>query len=87
MKELFEGALVHYVLPADSRHPGENRPAWIVKIWNKNEPYTSNLCVLIDGSNDYSQPPGVDAQMTMWATSRSYSKDKEPGTWHWVDES
>lgn len=84
MKELFEGALVHYVLPADSNHPGENRPGWIVKIWNKQHPFTSNLVVLIDGYNDYAITP---TQTTIWVTSRNYSESKEPGTWHWVDES
>ena len=40
------GRVVHYVLPADARYPGEHRPALIVKVWNDS---SVNLQVFVDG--------------------------------------
>ncbi|ACC81153.1 hypothetical protein [Nostoc punctiforme] len=77
-----EGTHVLYVLP-DGRNKGEIRPAIIVKLWRDVSPELiaqgySNLIVFIDGTNDY---PDADGH-TVWATSKVYSEDKEPGTWH-----
>jgi hypothetical protein len=80
---LAEGKIVNYVLP-DGRSQGEIRPAIIVRVWRNVPPDLieqgySNLVVFVDGTNDYPDTQGC----TIWATSRVYSDDKEPGTWHW----
>ncbi|MBN3993884.1 MAG: hypothetical protein HWQ36_26220 [Nostoc sp. NMS2] len=79
---LTEGRIVHYVLP-DGRSAGQVRPAIVVRVWRDVSPDLiaqgySNLQVFTDGDNDY---PG--AGMTIWATSKVYSENHEPGTWHW----
>ena len=81
MPGLVEGRMVHYVMGGESRHPGEHRPAVIVKVWDHGVG-TSNLCVFVDGSNDLAELP----DMTMWATSIHYSEGKEPHTWHWIEQ-
>jgi hypothetical protein len=52
---------------------GEHCGATLVKVWNKENGYV-NLKVQLDGQDDY------------WATSKSYSDQKEPGTWHWIEK-
>jgi len=94
MEGLTEGRIVHYVLDS-----GEHRPAIVVKVWRYPDPDVvdqdgaallnprngcSNLQVFTDSDagakfND-ALPP------VMWATSRVYSENKEPGTWHWIEK-
>lgn len=50
---------------------GEYRPAQIVKLWAEHEPYTANLIVFLDGSNDAGFGGKGDVHTT-WATSRYY---------------
>jgi LL-H family phage holin len=69
------GSMVRYVLP-DGRHPGEVRPAAVVKIWDR-VMGTSNLNVFTDGDNDYPDTDGL-----LWATSIMYDEDGALGTWH-----
>lgn len=88
---LTEGRMVHFVLGGESRHPGEHRPAMIVKVWNHAEPGTSNLCVFVDGENDFPRRIAADdgallASMTQWQTSINHSEEKEMGTWHWIEK-
>jgi hypothetical protein len=93
MDGLIEGRIVHFVMPE-----GDHRPAVIVKVW---EPYAGNpdkgmvnLQVFVDGTNDASKKnidsmpfTRTDAERGLfWATSRFYSEDKEPGTWHWIEK-
>ena len=70
---------VHYVLP-DGRHPGEHRPAKIVKVWSDT---CVQLVVFIDGSNDYE---GCDKAPMQWRTSVVLDEaEKKPGTFHYVE--
>jgi hypothetical protein len=78
---------------------GRHRPAIVVNSWpdlGRDDGY-SNLLVFLDGSNDeedveYSEilgcnhPPVYSSQFLLWATSRSMSENKEPGTWHWPEK-
>lgn len=75
------GRIVHYVMPAESRSPGECRPAIIVRVWGRNYGYV-NLQVVTDGDND-----GVTAAgETWWRTSVPYSPDLPAlGTWHFPE--
>jgi hypothetical protein len=73
------GAIVNYVLPDDSKHPGEIRPAIVVRKWSDT---CVNLQVFCDGSNDYPYADG-----TLWVTSALYSDEKQPRSWHfWTPE-
>lgn len=45
------GRIVLYKLP-DGPHRGEYRPAIVVKVWTTDPPFTSQLQVFTDGSND-----------------------------------
>lgn len=78
MEGLTEGRMVHVVLP-DGPSAGQHRPAVIVKVWSQ-DAGTSNLQVFVDGSND-----GFDENV-VWMTSRVYSEEKLPGTWHWIEK-
>lgn len=80
------GSLVHYVL-GNGRHPGEHRPATIVKIWGEaTAGYTPavQLQVLTDGTNDFEHGQN-GANGLLWATSVSYSEEPKPYTWHWPE--
>ena len=92
MDGLIEGRIVHYVMPG-----GKHTPAIIVKVWNENG--LSNLQVFTDGSNALPYTPeektqfssfGIDLEQVahghIWQTSRSYSEEPQPGTWHWVEK-
>lgn len=68
------GDKVLYVLP-DGKSKGEERPAFVVKVWS---PETVNLQVLTDGSNDDIQYSGL----MKWVTSVTRDPDRKPGTWH-----
>lgn len=85
---LTEGRQVNYVLRYGV-NAGQIRPAFIVRVW-KNQDIDSqglesqdlalgccNLVVFVDGTNDYPSTGNI-----IWETSRYYSEDKEPGTWH-----
>lgn len=87
LKGLGIGRIVHYVIRdgdlVDNRSTNQHRPAIIVNDWrglDRDDGY-SNLVVFVDGQNDQS----LDRGDTMWVTSRVYSNDKEPGTWHWPE--
>jgi len=87
MKNLIEGQIVHYVL-----EDGQHRPAIVVQVWSpETAPSypdgTVNLQVLLDGENDRGAIRAGEQRGMAWQTSVHYSKDREPGTWHWpVDE-
>lgn len=96
---LIEGRIVHYVLaphdvPVEFSHcVGLHRPALVVNAWpylDREDGY-SNLTVFVDWSNDGNfdideKGRGVNrAAPSIWATSRIYSEDKTPGTWHWIE--
>jgi hypothetical protein len=44
----------------------------IVKVWN--DQGLINGKVLLDGMDDY------------WVTSKSFSDEKKPYTWHWIEK-
>lgn len=83
----FVGMAVHYVMN-EGRYKGECRPATIVKVWNKTEPYTAQLAVLVDGTNDIPSHQFTDAAghaqsvVTLWKTSIVQDIDMKPGTYH-----
>lgn len=76
------GRIVHYVMPAESRHPGICRPAIIVGVEDA-ATGTVNTCVFTDGDND-----GVTAAgETWWRTSVPYSPDLVAyHTWHFPEK-
>jgi hypothetical protein len=81
MQGLVEGRIVHYVLPENDgvRNSGRHVPAMIVKVWH--ESGTSNLLLFTD-INDLTE----QASPTVWRTSIVYSENKEPNTWHWIEQ-
>jgi hypothetical protein len=74
-RQISIGSIVNYVLPDDSKHPGEIRPAIVVRVWSDT---CVNLQVFADGDNDYPY-----ATSPLWVTSVSYSEEKQPRTWHY----
>ena len=89
-KALTEGEGVCYVLTGDSRNVGAVRPAAIVRVWRgadgcAQENGLVNLIVFVDGSNDY---PSLAAGgvPVLWKTSVCHDDNREPGTWHYIDE-
>lgn len=82
-----EGRIVHYVLSEfDTKlHSaiGRHCAAIIVRFWGDKNSGCSNLMVFVDGSNDQ---PGQMLDHPYWATSKYYSEDMEPGTWHWPEK-
>jgi hypothetical protein len=88
MDGLTVGRIVHYVLPGGYAHPGEHRPAIVVKVWGSppSEPFPIQLVLFLDGTNDQ---PGGDHQnpnLVKWATSVTYDPEgKRPGSWHWIE--
>jgi hypothetical protein len=85
MDGLTEGRIVHYVM-----QNGEHRPAIVVKVWDTADMSQGyiNLVVFADGSNDlhYASTPGKPDQVTLWATSKYYSEEPKPDTWHWIEK-
>lgn len=82
MEGLTEGRIVHYVLP-DGKSRGASRPAIVVNSWPDVNPELRtkgycNLMVFVDGDNDY------EGKSLIWATSKTFSENGEPGTWHWI---
>jgi hypothetical protein len=51
---------------------GDHLPAIVTWVPNKERGYI-NAQVLLDGND------------SMWVTTRSYSEELEPGTWHWAE--
>jgi len=89
MEGLTEGRIVHYVLDE-----GEHRPAIVVKVWRKADgtPPDNGVCnlqVFTDGTNDryHSKhlPNGFESGIA-WVTSRIYSEEPVPDTWHWIEK-
>jgi hypothetical protein len=90
MEGLTPGRMVHYVMP-----DGQHRPATVVHVWDVSgvcEGYI-NLQVFTDGRNDAQQFSGRDIEAEVqvgsgvwWRTSICYSEQKEPGTWHWIEQ-
>ena len=102
MEGLTVGRIVHYVLSEDdarainarriatnqipisehipglqyhvgnSAEAGEHCAMVIVKVWN--DQGLINGKVLLDGMDDY------------WVTSKSFSDEKKPYTWHWIEK-
>ena len=87
MKGLTEGRIVHFVLDKGP-NSGEHRPAVVVNAFRDQHGFTPedgrcNLQVFTDsGEGKYNDnlPPLV------WETSILYSEEKEPGTWHWIEQ-
>ena len=51
---------------------GQPCPMMIVKVWSPSG--TINGKVFLDGADDY------------WVTSRQFSEEPKPGTWHWIEK-
>lgn len=88
-KGLCGGRVVSYVLGPDDvpgthqRCVGQVIPAIVVNDWrhlNRDDGY-ANLTGFPDWTNQ-GLPAGI-----VWLTSRVYSADRLPGTWHWPDGS
>ena len=95
MDGLTVGRIVHYVVSesdaelilqkrAESGNASCNLP-WV------GQHYPAIVVAVFE--NEYGQNhPGVNLQVFMdgndshWVTSRKYSEDKEPGTWHWIEK-
>lgn len=102
MDGLTVGRVVHYVLsegdaqeinklheaaniPRDERVPGiqyhtgnhvdagDHCAMVVVKVWNPDIGLINGK-VLLDGMDDY------------WAMSRSFSDEKKPSSWHWIEK-
>jgi hypothetical protein len=88
MEGLTAGRIVHYVLDT-GRHVGEHRPAIVIYVLTLDaNPGRVNLCVFIDGTNDYHEAlnhqGGVD--LIVWKMSVPNDEEtKAPGTWHWIE--
>lgn len=67
------GAQAHIGNPV---REGEHVPMIVVKVWDKGENGNGscNGQVMLDGNDSY------------WATSRLYDEEKNPGTWHWIEQ-
>jgi len=102
MEGLTNGRVVHYVLSEDDAklinerrkaanqtpvneripgiqyyvgnnvEPGKHCPMVITEVWNVDG--LVNGKVLLDGQDDY------------WVTSKYYSDEKKPYTWHWIEK-
>ena len=89
MEGLTGGRMVHYVLaehdPVKEGKAGEHRPALVIV--DHSGEGTANLGVVLDGTNDVDVniPAFREFFPLYWATSRRYSEEKEPGTWHWIE--
>jgi hypothetical protein len=90
MEGLTEGRIVHYVM-----QNGQHRPAIVVRAWHNDKLQLTdeglcNLVVFVDGTNDvkrsFDDPLAKEPVLTMWETSRSYSEEPEPFTWHWIEK-
>ncbi|MBI2020137.1 hypothetical protein HYS94_01835 [Candidatus Daviesbacteria bacterium] len=81
------GRIVHYVLwPHETNHGfPEHKAAIITNLFGNDG--LANLTVFMDWSNDKKDSPG-DAMSgpLCWATSRPYSEEPKPGTWHWPEK-
>lgn len=84
MTGLSQGRIVRYVLsktdlPESHRHlVGATIPAIVVNDWlslGRDDGY-SNLVGFTDGAN-------MGLPLTVHLTSRVFSEDPKPGTWHW----
>lgn len=85
LKGLGIGRVVHYVIAdgdlAGNGSIGEHKAAIVVENWpglGREDGY-ANLMVILDGDNDQ------DGNHLVWVTSRTYSEDKTPRTWHWPE--
>lgn len=77
MQGFTEGRIAHYVMKN-----GEHRPAIIVNAWELSgvcDGY-ANLTVFSDWNND-DESNGI-----FWVTSKCHSDNKEPDTWHWIEQ-
>lgn len=52
---------------------GEHCAMVIARVWNSDIGLINGK-MLLDGTDDY------------WATSRSFSDEKKPGSWHWIEK-
>ncbi len=78
---LTPGRMVHYVDPALIR-VGDNghRAAVITRVWDDVTGLVQ-LIVFYDGDNDGHQ------DLISWKTSRLYSEEPRPDTWHFIERS
>jgi hypothetical protein len=78
------GRIVHYVLPQDSGHAGEHRPAIVTEvhqpITSRENPGMANLTVCKSQDDDSGHQGPVYS-----ATSVVYSEENHMGTWHWPE--
>lgn len=91
LQGLQEGRIVHYVYSSgdlDDQHQHlEHRAAIVVNAWaslGRDDGY-ANLTVFMDGRNDSVDGQGSSIGPLLHVTSRVYSDEKEPGTWHWPE--
>jgi hypothetical protein len=77
------GDIVLFALSSGANHPGELRPAIVVRVWSE---YSVNLQVFIEEHDfpDYFFPdervPG-----SLWKTSVPFGPDCGQGTWSWLE--
>jgi len=72
------GDIVHFVMGSGPTM-GEHRPAVVVQVWVDS---SVNLQVFLDGSND-----GYPyTRSAIWVQNVMQSDNKEPGTWHFIEE-
>ncbi len=85
MEGLTEGRIVHYVPFEHEVNPSFHHLAAIVtQVFSpaSNAEGVANLTVFPDWSNDGAS---YLTQPMFWATSRLYSAEPTPGTWHWPE--
>lgn len=98
MEGLTEGRIVHYVMPSHEHRPAIVVRVWRVPDSKGPEPILKvpengmcNLVVFVDGTNDVKKSTDaytIDPSpvLTIWETSRQYSEDPQPFTWHWIEK-
>ena len=85
MESVRIGSIVHYVPFAHETSHGqpEHKAALIVSLFGTDG--MANLTVFMDWINDGTQYYNNRSPM-LWATSRNYSEEYLPGTWHWPEK-
>lgn len=73
------GRIVHFIVPGLKGKDAE-RPAIIVRVWSET---CVNLHVFADGANDHESALADGG----WKTSVCLDDKKNPGTWHWPEQS
>ena len=78
------GRIVRYVLPSDSGHPGQERPAMVTGIFaDENVCNLTVFCDQADDLKDCGNAAGTCLVGRAWSCHADESKS--PGTWHWPE--